>query len=386
MTRIEHDLEGWIPKLVAEWRRMAGIRGTGLPAARLTRNETTRVGTALLRLQRGLTGSRALIGGKYMNDPGSLGAYLLYYWPVSYLQTRYALAESGTHPRKLMDLGSGPGAATLACIDAGAVTALAADRSQDALGLAQRLARSVDAKIQTQSWNGETGAPLPPGSYDCIIFGHVLNELWANRPDRIERRLALMERAAGRLSDTGKILILEPALLATSRELLNLRDRLMERGFQIEAPCLFSGPCPALAAGSDSTCHSEWAWDLPPLVHDLARAARLDRHSCKTTYLAVSKALSPRAGLAGVFRVVSDPMLNQAGRTRYMICGLEGRFSLSAKPGEAGPAEKTFFGLKRGDLIRIARTETRGNGRGVTPETVLEVLPPGDKWKDARPR
>ncbi|HEX7714568.1 MAG TPA: small ribosomal subunit Rsm22 family protein [Bacillota bacterium] len=381
MNRMEQDLQGWIPRLVAEWRRMAGIRGAGLPTARLTRNETDQVGTALLRLQRGLTGSRTLIGGGYMNDPGSLGAYLLYYWPVSYLQTRYALVESGMHPRKLLDLGSGPGAATLACIDAGAVTALAADRSRDALGVAGRLARAGGVKIETTSWNGESGAPLPPGSYDCIILGHVLNELWVERSDRIERRLALLERISGHLGPAGRILILEPALLATSRELLHLRDRLMERGFQILAPCLFPGPCPAFAAGSDSTCHSEWAWELPPLVRDLARAARLDRHSCKTTYLVISRSTPSGAGLAGVFRVVSDPMLNQAGRTRYMICGLEGRFSLSAKPGEAGSAERSFFSLKRGDLIRVAHTETRGSGRGVTPETVLEVLKPGSKGK-----
>lgn len=381
MNRIEQDLQNWIPRLVTEWRRLAGIRGAGLPTAGLTRDETNRVGAALFRLQRGLTGSRTLIGRGYMNDPGSLGAYLLYYWPVSYLQTRYALAESGMHPRKLLDLGSGPGAAALACIDAGAVTALAADRSRDALGVTQRLARTSGVKMQTVFWNGESGAPLPPGSYDCIILGHVLNELWVERSDRIERRLALLERITGRLGPDGRILVLEPALLATSRELLRLRDRLIERGLQIMAPCLFPGPCPALAAGSDSTCHSEWACELPPLVRDLARAARLDRHSCKTTYLVISKSAPSRAGLAGVFRVVSDPMLNQAGRTRYMICGLEGRFSLSAKPGEAGPAERIFFSLKRGDLIRVARTETRGSGRGVTPETVLEVLQPGRKGK-----
>jgi hypothetical protein len=42
-----------------------------------------------------------------MDDPRLLGAYLLFYWPVSYAQARSVLGELERRPREVLDLGSG---------------------------------------------------------------------------------------------------------------------------------------------------------------------------------------------------------------------------------------------------------------------------------------
>ena len=94
--------------LIELWR--SGRKALGRPGGggRLTGREIEDAGAALLALQRGLTGDRALAGSGYMEDEDLLGAYLLYYWPVSYMQVSLALAERPFSPSRVLDLGSGP--------------------------------------------------------------------------------------------------------------------------------------------------------------------------------------------------------------------------------------------------------------------------------------
>ena len=89
----------------------------------------------VLHLSKGLTRERALAGAPYLDDPKLLGAYLLFYFPLSYLQGRGVFSELGRRPGALLDLGSGPGPLAFAGLDAGAREVLAADRSPRALSL-----------------------------------------------------------------------------------------------------------------------------------------------------------------------------------------------------------------------------------------------------------
>ena len=54
---------------------------------------------AVERLSRGFTRERELAGARYLDDERLLGAYLLFYWPVSYLQARGVLSELPRRPR-----------------------------------------------------------------------------------------------------------------------------------------------------------------------------------------------------------------------------------------------------------------------------------------------
>ena len=104
--------------LVERWRASRYPTPYPEPSGKLTRREIEAAGAALLALQRGLTGDRGLAGRAYMDDRELLGAYLLYYWPVSYMQVSVSLAERPFSPRRVLDLGSGPGPASAAAIDA----------------------------------------------------------------------------------------------------------------------------------------------------------------------------------------------------------------------------------------------------------------------------
>ena len=101
------DLERWVPRLLAVWRRAR--RKEAGPPDRLAPPELREVAAGVRKLSMGLTRERQLAGARYMDDPSLLGAYLLFYWPVSYAQARAVLGELSRRPRAVLDLGSGPG-------------------------------------------------------------------------------------------------------------------------------------------------------------------------------------------------------------------------------------------------------------------------------------
>jgi SAM-dependent methyltransferase len=366
-------LSSRIPFLIKEWRGDASSAFGG--------REIEAAAKALLALQRGLTGPRKLAGGGYMEDRELLGAYLLYYWPVSYMQVSLALAELPCSPGRVLDLGSGPGPAAAAIADSGSrlEEIVLVDGSRKALELgAAILAKTPGLKssVRTVQLDLESGASLPEGPFDLIVMGHCLNELWEGEPDSLERRAELVRRAGSSLSPGGLILLVEPALLSTSRGLIGLRDRLAASGWRILAPCPGSYACPALAAGPDRSCHAESPWEPPEIVASLAKAAGLDRRSAKFTFFFLSpesRPEDPRAEAGRLDRrVVSDPMLNKAGRLRFILCG-DGRLeTISARADDPSARAKGFPGLRRGDVIRARALEARQGGFGLGPDSELE--------------
>ncbi|HET9554890.1 MAG TPA: methyltransferase, partial [Anaeromyxobacteraceae bacterium] len=235
------DLAAWIPRLLATWRaaRRGPRRGGPRPPPdALLPDELREVGAAVTRLSTGLTRERELAGARYLDEPRLLGAYLLFYWPISYLQARGVLSELPRRPRTVLDLGSGPGPLAFAALDAGAAQVTAGDRSKAALATARELARLAGEPLATREWNPASGGPLSAllggGRPDVILLGHVLNELWTGE-GAAARRAALLEEALAALAPGGSLVVIEPALRDTSRALLQVRDLLVARGAAIRA-------------------------------------------------------------------------------------------------------------------------------------------------------
>jgi len=399
-----------LPLLIEAWRtgRKSSARPSQAPRAPLSPGELEKVAAALLRLQRGLTSERKLAGAGYLDDPDLLGAYLLYYWPVSYLQASLSLEVLASRlprrPLRIFDLGSGPGPVSMAFADhlegrgpgeSGKVELHLVDGSEAALALAERLFAMADHPARTTriDFEDETPPSIEDRPYDALVASHLLNELWKGEPDRVERRLAFIEARAEALAPDGLLLLIEPALEATSRDLLALRDGLARKGWRLLAPCTHSLPCPVLAAGRNRSCHGEAAWDPPEPVATLARLAGLDRDSVKWTWFG---ALPPnlsgggssgehapdagarrREGNSGDLaraRVVSEGMLNKAGRLRYLLCHEGGLATLSSKAGSPLSRGLGFEALRRHDLVAIADAELREGGLGLVEGSSLEII------------
>ena len=389
----------------------------------------------VVELQRGLTGSRALAGNGYMQKGASLQAYLLYYWPVSYAQTKAALQKAprffervveisgsagtsgnaGTASKakkraiRVLDLGSGPAPASCSLADLAqgrgeqnmAFEFCLCDSSGDALSLGKKILEAAYAKnasVETRVCNLENifqpknGAAFLDGKkFDFIIASHSLNELWKGQKKRGEKIATLLKNLSDCLDDGGLMLLMEPALLATSRALIEARDSLIASGLKVASPCLQSeSPCPALE-NPNATCHAQFDWEMPQIVADLAALAGLNRADVKMTYFIFERGAS--LGQEGDFGngenslqdqkvaalVVSEPMLNKAGRVRYVLCDGKARFTLSAKNGDPNAAAQGFFDLKRYDKIQIAGAQIRSQkgeplSLGFDEKTRLEFL------------
>ncbi|MBR5965451.1 MAG: methyltransferase domain-containing protein [Treponema sp.] len=385
-----------------------------------TKINLQRAAQNIVELQRGLTGKRSLVGNAYMQQAASLQAYLLYYWPVSYAQTVAALqreprffeavkkiADQGAaRPIRILDLGSGPAPACCALADLAQGRGeqnlrfefFLYDSSGDALSLGKRILESAfpkTARVETNVCNFEnaskpkndatgTGSKtknaaafLGGKKYDFIIASHSLNELWKNEKKRGEKVEAFLSAVCDQLEDGGLLLLTEPALLATSRALIEARDWLVQNGMRVVSPCLCpQAPCPALE-NPNATCHYQFDWEMPQIVADLARLAGLNRADVKMTYFVFEKsaydslgqdsnllqaqeAAGPDFRLANASAlVVSEPMLNKAGRIRYVLCDGKSRFTLSAKNGDPLASAQSFFALKRYDKIAIQNAQVR---------------------------
>jgi SAM-dependent methyltransferase len=375
-------LDAWIPRLLAVWRAARpGLarRGVQPPEAALLPDELREVVAGVKRLSAGLTGERDLVGERYMDDDRLLGAYLLFYWPTSYLQARGVLSELPHRPRSVLDLASGPGPMAFAALDAGASDAIVADRSARAIKAATALAAEAGEPLGTREWNPSHGRPLaqlaPGKKFDVVLMGHALNELFRGHGEAITdgRRADLLEQALALLSPGGSLVVVEPALRDTSRALLRVRDLLVARGYAIRAPCLFRGDCPALVKETD-WCHAERPVEPPPLVAQISRAASLRREAVKMSYLVVAPKgegwAEPPPGR--LFRIVSE-QLSSKGRLRYMGCGPEGRMGLALQEKHVTDANRRFEKLLRGDVIEITGGEPRGDGVALGEESAVRI-------------
>ncbi len=362
----------------------------------------------LRTLQRGLTGDRRWIASDYMDERSSLQAYLLYYWAISFYETTMILAELDARHQlpeihSVLDIGSGPGSAAFAANVFGARKAFLVDKSEKALALARGMASATrcespdveeDIEIQTQCTTLEDFCVHPEARFDLIVAAHSLNELWQGAPDWLDRRRDFVLRLLPALRCGGILLIVEPSAHYTSIPLLALRDALLSADTQEHAltcvgPCPHSESCPMLAV-RERPCFSEWPWEAPPLVAELANSAGLDRTSLKAAWVALKKMpkknadaeharAMPRPPAApGSIRgrIVSEPLRNKAGRIRYIVCTDTGLLrTISAAQDDLHARSLGFFQLARGDLIEAEALEERSDAHmGLVQGTHIRLV------------
>jgi hypothetical protein len=200
--------------------------------------------------------------------------------------------------------------------------------------------------------------PVVDGRFDLVVAAHLLGELYTDRSiaDRAERRAGRVQAwSRALLASEGTIIVLEPALRETSRDLLAVRDLLIATGMEVVAPCFWRGPCPALARDRD------WCHDSVPAT----TGPRVD-----FSYLVLREAGRPTPDDPSRFRVVSDPMPDK-GRLRLYACGAVGRHAVVRLDRHAADANAALDDARRGDVIRIERAQPARDGLRITVETTV---------------
>lgn len=363
---------GWLERIEAEAARLLGgpIEGKRLE----------RLGEALRGLHARFVREQPVDPGgpPYLSDKASLAAYLSYFVPASAAQVHRALVEVAPPAAKrwrVLDVGSGPGPALYAAYDwarahGATVDATALEPSADALQVIARVWPGT-TPVTTRVW--KAGDPLPAGPFELILASHVLNELFLGEGSHLDRRTELVLDLASRLAPGGLLVLVEPALKRTGRELLVVRDRVLQKGYSALAPCLLQASCPAIARPRD-WCHAERPWRAPPLVDRAGAAAGLERDTLKFSYVVLAKAhpAPERTKDQQLFRIVSEP-LPEKGKRRYFGCGAAGRHPLVRLDRDASPTNAAFDALDRGDVLRVTGLVASGDGQRLAPGSELSV-------------
>jgi hypothetical protein len=337
-------LQDHVPALLRRARAL--LRLPGGPPDALSAAEVRPAAEAVLRLHEGLVGER-LLARPSTYAGAALGAYLLWWWPQTYLKVQAALrmARLPRAPR-ILDAGSGPAPAALAAMDLLGGEAVCFDASEPALAEARALgiARTVQE--------------LPAESFDVTIAANVLSEL--EDPGAWVRRL------------TGTVVLIEPALRETGRALLQLRDGLLGEGWFALAPCFTQGRCPALSSAKD-WCTAEVRWTPPAYFQQLADATGL-RADEMLSFAPLILARTPPPAAAGTWRVVGVPP-PEKGKKRVWVCGEE-RVALVRLDRELSEANADLDRLARGDLVQLSGLTRRGDGLRAGKESSIRRQDP----------
>jgi hypothetical protein len=297
-------------------------------------------------IHEGLVGARALVGTPYLADAELRGAYARDIAP----RTEAALGRvldrawpaGARAPGRAIDLGAGTGA----------VGRTLRARFGERLELVE-----VDRTAGPGVVRADLAVELPAveGRFDLVVAAHLLNELFVGRPDRIARRAQrVLAWVSALLAPEGRLILVEPALRDTSRELLAVRDQLLRAGLHVVAPCFWTGACPALDHERD------WCHDAAPVPS----SPRVD-----FSYLVLCREPVPPRPLE---RVVSDP-LPEKGRLRLFVCGADGRRPLIRLSRHRAPANEPLDRAIRGDAISVENATQPGDELRVTADSRVSL-------------
>lgn len=345
-----------------------GTRREGFAARPFGREDLRFFAKGVAELSDLFTAERRRLNAGYLNQPQYRAAYLLYFLPINYAKTLFILDQMPTEFWKrdlfrVLDLGCGPGSSSLAFLTSlnrknphARVELTLVEQNEKILNDARALLAKLFPKLRLQIHAHALRLEKfrSPGEFDLILMSHVLNEM--TQLSAQERAAWLFPKLETALAPEGLLLISEPALKRPTRELMALRDHLLEdKTFCVLAPCLHREICPMLAATAQDWCHFYIDWEEPTYLQELDRLVKNDNRFLKVAYLLLGRtraygklATRPR----NFFRVVSNRMKTK-GKTELVLCGPPGRLTLSRLDRERQAANAVLDEVRRGEVLEV---------------------------------
>jgi len=332
----------------------------------------TALASNVARLSVLLTRERESLPAAYLKDAGLRRAYIEYFLPANLYKIHIPLEELSLHPGglfkrdklRILDIGSGPGTATLGALDFFSLRKKRPVLEFTAVDPVAENLKDAEALFKERSHEGCTLTSLKSGiekietiikgQFDIILLSNLLNEVAYGDAERIPKRIAVLKSLLTKfLAPDGSCIIIEPALRETSREMLMVRDGLLDEGLYIYSPCLMGDKCPALENSRD-WCHEDIPWEPPEIIKEVDRLTGLRKDSLKFSYMVFRK---DRISLTDVFgensyRVVSEPLISK-GKIDYYVCGAGGRRMATRLDKDKTASNNEFERLRRGYLVEF---------------------------------
>jgi len=324
-----------------------------------------------------LTVERDQLPPDYMNQPPLLSAYMRYFLPWNlYRQSRLlAGLELRIRPgSRIVDLGAGPLTFLLALwlarpdLRTDELHYLGLDRSETVLKHGRQLFRLLggSSRWQVRTERRLVGSGRQPRA-DVLVMANFLNE-WQGGGDHRQRPHdgdeeqttpydLMLQRWESQVAPAAALLLIEPGVRASGRNLFRLREAALRRGWRVEAPCPHAETCPMPGQRSKAWCHFNFhPVGIPFWLEKLSRRAKLPKDRASLSFLLLTRGEEPPvrvagpgavAGDEGWVRVVSESFdLPEWQRGRY---GCSSRGLVVLQDDKAA----TVDGPRPGDLLRV---------------------------------
>jgi ribosomal protein RSM22 (predicted rRNA methylase) len=330
------------------------------------------------------TTERAAGFAAYARRPFAWLAYSLFYFPQTFMRVQWILQEAARRlqaapspdrltPLRVLDLGSGTGAATAAWLATWprspnvAIDLTAVDASDGALDLMEGLIHGnralfgdVDLTVRCADLRSEIRRL--PGDWDVVLISYALNEAFHDASDHEIR--SWWRLLTDRLAPGGLLIVCEPLVLGGTPLVVRLREWALtpDTGVQVVAPCLHQYDCP-MSDGASGWCHDVRRWRVAESVQSLNRRLFRSVFDLKYSFLALIKQPVPTDDDAGTARLVA-PVYPEKGRWSFRGCAADGclrtyevlQRTLDRQGQDAVDA------LERGDVVQFKNPVLLGDG------------------------
>ena len=318
------------------------------------RNETQQLRLGTLQKSREELGTRyrdhgrrhtiESAGDRFIESPEQRLAYLVARMPATFAVARRVLEEikvriPDINFESLLDLGAGPGTVLWAASEVfpnlSAATLIEQDPEMVQLG--QRLASKGKGSLFNRAdWQV---ADLPGvgdlRAHDLIVLSYVLGELPADQQALIVEK---SWKAAGKA-----VVFIEPGTPRGFQGILAAREKLIDMGGQLVAPCPHAAACPMAAAGD--WCHFSVRLERTS-EHRILKEGHLGYEDEKYSYVVGAKEPLKEGYL---YRILRHPQ-KRSGHVNFTLCTSEGlkQKTISRRDGEAYKRAKK---LEWGDIL-----------------------------------
>ncbi|MEU6661363.1 small ribosomal subunit Rsm22 family protein [Streptomyces sp. NPDC046821] len=307
----------------------------------LPRAAAARAVDRLIASYRGSTPTDAPI----LRDRADVAAYAAYRMPATFEAVRSALgaladaAPEGWAPGSQVDVGGGTGAAVWAVADTweGERPVTVLDWAEPALALGRELADACGQLKATQWQRSRIGAALTIESTDLVTVSYVLKEL---TPD--DRRAVVDAAARAADGENGAVVVVEPGTPDGYERIIEARQRLIDAGFHVAAPCPHSAACP-IEPGTD-WCHFSARVSRSSL-HRQVKGGSLAYEDEKFSYVAATRFAPERAQA----RIVRRPQIRK-GQVLLDLCEAEGGLGRETVTKRHGPLYRAARDADWGDV------------------------------------
>lgn len=298
-------------------------------------------------------------------------AYSLYYLPInaykilSVFEHTFRYLPRGSQVTRILDFGCGPATASMVIPELlkGPLQIRAVDNSNETINLARRLMK--------EHYHGRTDIIFSANQqlaekeqYDLIIAANVFCEM------SFDQAIKTFSLLYSSLFETGILVVIEPALQKATRNLMQLRDTLLEiyPTAAVLFPCTQCHRCPMLKSSDADWCHGTLSWQKPRLVSHFDRLTGYNKHRLKYSALVFGKELSTPPG----YRVIQPASRCKAGK-EAVLCGKDyfGKVTLPKRMRSEG--NRLFEKTRSFDLLDIQNWEV---GDTFKPETIISIKKP----------